>query len=161
MLPAFCWPSNSWRDQTTASAPLPQILDYGFRSVQSVHAAAPANLKLSNHHYASSSLDAIWHKGEFRQHVHYLLDSLDSQALGPKIMQCPAQDMGSMVLDSAASNYILAPRFVSQRELACHCPILPDAFGAGGTEVGLETPHPASLEKVCMQEAGVERTIKW
>ena len=123
MLPAFCWPSNSWRDQTTASAPLPQILDYGFRSVQSVHAAAPANLKLSNHHYASSSLDAIWHKGEFRQHVHYLLDSLDSQALGPQIMQCPAQDMGSMVLDSAASNYILAPRFVSQRELACHCPI--------------------------------------
>jgi len=42
---------------------------------------------------------------------------------------------------------------------ACHCPIPPDASGAGGTEVGLETPHLASLEKVCTQEAGVEKKV--
>ena len=98
MMPAFCWPSNSWRDQTTASAPLPDIRGYVFRGVQIRHAETLASLKIDNHHhYASFSLDAIWHEGERRQHFHYFFDSWDWQELGPKSVQLPAQHMGPMV----------------------------------------------------------------
>ena len=61
---------------------------------------------------------------------------------------------GANGFGSVVSSWNFMSSLVSQRVSACHCPIPPDAYGASGTDMGLETPHLASLEKSAYRKLG-------